>query len=153
VFRLVVNAYPFVGASICVCRWMSFCFEPKNHQQLYVIWVFAISVSLILIYAFVFELLLSKSSARKSFLLLKLRRNPDEKPETLPTYVRSLNMNGLTHFIVSNLLTGLVKFLLNPAKRNGVECVLIVSAYMFINALVVFTMLKYQIRMSKLVKS
>jgi len=119
----------------------------------YVIWVFAISVSLILIYAFVFELLLSKSNARKSFLLLELRRNTDEKLETLPTYVKSLNMNGLTHFIVSNLLTGLVKFFLNPAKRNGVECVLIVSAYMFINALVVFTMLKYQIRMSKLVKS
>ncbi|KAI8037777.1 hypothetical protein M5D96_009278, partial [Drosophila gunungcola] len=79
---------------------------------------------------------------RSRYTSLELRNSTDDQIDSLPTYARSLNMNGLTHFIISNLLTGLVKTFLKPEKRNHLECVGIMSVYMFISAGVVFMMLK-----------
>ncbi|KAH8281954.1 hypothetical protein KR054_004231 [Drosophila jambulina] len=108
----------------------------------YVIWMFAICLSLILIYAFFFEL--------KQVANLNLIGDGDKTAvsQSLPTFVQSLNMNGLTHFMVSNFLTGLVNLALNPKKRDDAESVAILSAYMFLCAGVVFIMLKKNIRLA-----
>lgn len=107
----------------------------------YVIWMFAVCLSLILIYAFFFELKLVKN--QKSIGDTAKQTSP-----SLPTFVESLNMNGLTHFMLSNFLTGMVNMALNPGQRNDIECVAILSVYMFVCAGVVFIMLKKRIRLA-----
>ncbi|KAH8358342.1 hypothetical protein KR200_003421 [Drosophila serrata] len=107
----------------------------------YVIWIFGICLSLIVIYAFFFEL--------KQVGNQKLIGDGDKvTSQSLPTFVESLNMNGLTHFMLSNFLTGLVNLVLNPGNRNDIECVVILSAYMFVSAGIVFIMLKKRIRVA-----
>ncbi|XP_070141288.1 uncharacterized protein PIG-Wa [Drosophila kikkawai] len=107
----------------------------------YVSWMFAVCLSLILIYAFFFE--------------LKQVGNPRPigdgdklTSQSLPTFVESLNMNGLTHFMLSNFLTGLVNLALKPENRDDIESVVILSVYMFVCAGVVFVMLKKRIRLA-----
>ncbi|KAH8250683.1 hypothetical protein KR038_002128 [Drosophila bunnanda] len=107
----------------------------------YVIWIFAICLSLIVIYAFFFEF--------KQIGNLKMIGDGDKvNSQSLPTFVESLNMNGLTHFMLSNFLTGLVNLFLNPGNRNDIESVVILSVYMFVCAGVVFIMLKKRIRLA-----
>ncbi|KAH8413424.1 hypothetical protein KR009_010993, partial [Drosophila setifemur] len=113
----------------------------------YVVWIFAVTISLVLIYAFIFELKLVNLNAQK----LKSIGDMEEVKSTkaaLPTFVESLNMNGLTHFLLSNLLTGLVNMSLDPDNRNAVECVVILSVYMFVSAGVVFILLRKRIRIA-----
>ncbi|KAH8249677.1 hypothetical protein KR032_011379 [Drosophila birchii] len=107
----------------------------------YVTWMSAICLSLILMYAFFFEF--------KQVGNLKMFGDGD-KPTTksLPTYVESLNMNGLTHFMLSNFMTGLVNLTLSPEKRNDIESVAILIVYMFVCSGAVFIMLKNRIRLA-----
>jgi len=110
----------------------------------YVIWIFAVSLSLIVIYAFFFELKL----VRQDICSKKSIRDDGQKNISLPTFVESLNMNGLTHFMISNFLTGMVNMSLNPGHRSDLESVVILSIYMFVCAGVVFLMLKKGIRVA-----
>ncbi|KAH8324153.1 hypothetical protein KR074_000729 [Drosophila pseudoananassae] len=113
----------------------------------YVTWLFAVAISLILIYAFIFELKFVN-------LTIKMQnsvgdgRNHKCSTHSLPTFVESLNMNGLTHFMLSNFLTGIVNMALNPGKRNGFESVLILSLYTLTCAGAVFIMLRKGIRLA-----
>ncbi|XP_033172903.1 uncharacterized protein At4g17910 [Drosophila mauritiana] len=110
----------------------------------YVIWIFAVSLSLIVIYAFFFELKL----VRPDICSKKSIGDDVQKSISLPTFVESLNMNGLTHFMISNFLTGMVNMSLDPGHRSDLESVLILSIYMFVCAGVVFLMLKKGIRVA-----
>ncbi|XP_017076127.1 uncharacterized protein At4g17910 [Drosophila eugracilis] len=110
----------------------------------YVMWIFAVCLSLIVIYAYFFELKLVRPdlSTEKSVGDVK------EKSISLPTFVESLNMNGLTHFMLSNFLTGMVNMTLNPGQRTDLESVVILAAYIFVCAGVVFIMLRKCIRIA-----
>lgn len=113
----------------------------------YVTWIFAVAISLILIYAFIFELKLVNLATKKQNSVgdgSKLKCTT----YSLPTFVESLNMNGLTHFMLSNFLTGVVNMTLDPGKRNGVDCIFILSLYMLICSGVVFLMLRMGIRLA-----
>ncbi|KAH8325531.1 hypothetical protein KR067_001012 [Drosophila pandora] len=113
----------------------------------YVTWIFALAISLIMIYAFIFELKLVNLATKKQNSVGDAKKLKIT-PYSLPTFVESLNMNGLTHFMLSNFLTGIVNMTLNPGKRNGFDCVLILSLYMFICSGAVFLMLRKGIRLA-----
>ncbi|XP_017047695.1 uncharacterized protein At4g17910 isoform X1 [Drosophila ficusphila] len=110
----------------------------------YVIWIFAVCLSLILIYAFFFELKLVKTDFKRK----KSAGDTELSSQSVPTFVESLNRNGLTHFMLSNFLTGFVNISLDPGHRNDLESVVILYVYMFVCAAVVFYMLKKGIRIA-----
>lgn len=47
-----------------------------------------------------------------------------------------------THFIISYIVTAMVKLFLSPSKRNHLECITILSVYMLTSSEVAFIMLK-----------
>ncbi|KAH8353202.1 hypothetical protein KR084_009633 [Drosophila pseudotakahashii] len=108
----------------------------------YVIWISAVCLSLIVIYAFFFELKLENADYNSK------KASGDGKEKSLPTFVESLNTNGLTHFMLSNFLTGMVNMSLDPGHRTDVESVAILSVYIFVCFGAVFIMLRKRIRIA-----
>ncbi|XP_016928709.3 uncharacterized protein PIG-Wa [Drosophila suzukii] len=110
----------------------------------YVIWIFAVCLSLVVIFAFFFELILVKSD----FINKKSSGDDKERVISLPTFVESLNTNGLAHFMLSNFLTGMVNMSLDPGHRNDFESVGILSLYIFVCSGAVFILLRKSIRIA-----
>lgn len=103
----------------------------------YVMWLLAICITMVLLYEFFFEFALSG------------RVNSDyTQASVLPSFVEALNMNGLTFFMITNLLTGFVNLTLSPGDRNIEQCVLILMSYMLISSGVVYVLLLRGIRIA-----
>lgn len=98
----------------------------------YVAWLLAVCTTLLLFFSFLFEFALSK----------------DGKTTDLPSYVESLNMNGLTYFMITNLLTGVVNMTLLPHERDLLECMLILMLYMLISTGLVYILFRQGIRIA-----
>ncbi|EDW75582.1 uncharacterized protein Dwil_GK23935 [Drosophila willistoni] len=113
----------------------------------YVVWIFTICVTLILIYGILFEFAWADISPAPDLLLGEgdkavLANN------SLPAVVETLNMNGLCHFMLSNFLTGFVNIFLQPKERNGLESVLILTIYMLASTTVVYVLYRNRIRIA-----
>ncbi|XP_034656123.1 uncharacterized protein At4g17910 [Drosophila subobscura] len=61
---------------------------------------------------------------------------------------QSLNLNGLTFFLLANLLTGGVNIFLKPEDRSQAESVLILLAYMFLATKAVHVLLQRGVRLA-----
>ncbi|XP_002025613.2 uncharacterized protein At4g17910 [Drosophila persimilis] len=61
---------------------------------------------------------------------------------------QSLNLNGLTFFLLANLLTGGVNIFLKPEDRSQSESVLILLVYMFLATKAVHELLKRGVRLA-----
>ncbi|KAH8379319.1 hypothetical protein KR009_004176, partial [Drosophila setifemur] len=61
---------------------------------------------------------------------------------------QSLNQNGLTFFLVANVLTGGVNIFLKPEERSDLESILILLVYMFLATKLVHELLKRGIRIA-----
>ncbi|EDW25363.1 GL26555 [Drosophila persimilis] len=107
----------------------------------YVIWILFISVVIILNCAFFFELAFVQT--RPTF-----GDCHKETANSLPTFVESLNMNGLSYFLLSNFFTGMVNIFFDPNNRSNSESVLILLAYVLICSMMVFIMHKKRIRIA-----
>ncbi|XP_017154659.2 uncharacterized protein At4g17910 isoform X2 [Drosophila miranda] len=107
----------------------------------YVIWILFISVVIILICAFFFELAFVQT--RPTF-----GDCHKETANSLPTFVESLNMNGLSYFLLSNFFTGMVNIFFDPNNRSNSESVFILLAYVLICSMMVFIMHKKRIRIA-----
>ncbi|XP_020800035.1 uncharacterized protein At4g17910 [Drosophila serrata] len=70
------------------------------------------------------------------------------KPIVPFTISQALNQNGLTFFLVANLLTGGVNIFLKPEDRSGLESVVILLVYMFLATKLVHELLKRGIRLA-----
>ncbi|KAH8392576.1 hypothetical protein KR215_012057, partial [Drosophila sulfurigaster] len=117
----------------------------------YVIWLFSICLSLMLLYAFLFEFALV--IARQNTLLIpdtikRPAQMAQSKPTDLPAFVESLNMNGLTHFMISNFLTGFVNMSLEPMQRSSLQGIFILVSYMLVTGGVVYVLFRKQIRLA-----
>ncbi|XP_060659345.1 uncharacterized protein LOC132793425 isoform X2 [Drosophila nasuta] len=117
----------------------------------YVIWLISICLSLMLLYAFLFEFALV--IARQNTLLIpdtikRPAQMAQSKPTDLPAFVESLNMNGLTHFMISNFLTGFVNMSLEPMQRSSLQGIFILIAYMLVTGGVVYVLFRKQIRLA-----
>lgn len=103
----------------------------------YVMWLLAVCITMVLIFEFCFEFALSG------------RLNSDyTQASVVPSFTEALNMNGLTFFMITNLLTGLVNMTLSPSDRNIVECILILTTYMLISCGVVQVLFLRHIRIA-----
>ncbi|TDG53479.1 hypothetical protein AWZ03_000294 [Drosophila navojoa] len=99
----------------------------------YVLWLFGIGTLLLLLCSFLFELCLM---------------SPTEKLTPLPTLVETINLNGLTYFMICNFLTGLVNLTLNPGERSSGECVAILMFYMLLSMGMVYVLFRKGIRIA-----
>lgn len=64
------------------------------------------------------------------------------------TISQALNQNGLTFFLVANLLTGGVNIFLKPEDRSDLQSVVILLAYMFLATKLAHELLKRGIRLA-----
>ncbi|KAH8271745.1 hypothetical protein KR044_004004, partial [Drosophila immigrans] len=117
----------------------------------YVIWLFSICLTLMLLFAFLFEF--AVVIARQNTLLIpdtikRPAQLSQSKPTDLPAFVESLNMNGLTHFMISNFLTGFVNMSLEPKQRSSFEAIVILTSYMLLTGGVVYVLFRKQIRLA-----
>ncbi|XP_030384432.1 uncharacterized protein At4g17910 [Scaptodrosophila lebanonensis] len=115
----------------------------------YNIWVFATCASLLLIYMLLYELALKPSNQEAQQQLIGDAEAPTKTQQIqLPMFVEALNMNGLLHFMLSNLLTGFVNMTLKPDERNRFESVLIMTIYMLSSSCVSFVLYRRGIRIA-----
>jgi len=64
------------------------------------------------------------------------------------TINQALNQNGLTFFLVANVLTGGVNMFLKPEDRSSFESVIILLVYMFLGTKMAHELLKRGIRLA-----
>ncbi|XP_016993959.2 uncharacterized protein PIG-Wb [Drosophila takahashii] len=64
------------------------------------------------------------------------------------TINQALNQNGLTFFLVANVLTGMVNIFLKPEDRSNLESVIILLVYMFLATKMAHEFLKRGIRLA-----
>ncbi|XP_064539212.1 uncharacterized protein PIG-Wa [Drosophila montana] len=117
----------------------------------YVLWLFSIGTTILFLYSFLFEFCLMVPMAEpledKADASLAADTKP-AKPTILPAFVETINMNGLTHFMLSNLFTGLVNLTLEPSKRSSTECVTILLLYMLASSGIVYVLFRKGIRIA-----
>ncbi|XP_001989042.2 GPI-anchored wall transfer protein 1 [Drosophila grimshawi] len=102
----------------------------------YVLWLFSVTTTTMMLYAFLFE-----------FLLLAPRAE-DRGPNPLPAFVEAINMNGLTHFMLSNFLTGFVNMALKPRDRSLAESVAILMLYLLTSTGAVYVLFRKSVRIA-----
>ncbi|XP_011201748.2 phosphatidylinositol-glycan biosynthesis class W protein [Bactrocera dorsalis] len=123
----------------------------------YILWILAIALTMIFISMLVFHLVLNISwSTRAS-------KTTDETytsttpfigsastPGTnvLPTLVEAVNKNGLTFFLLANVLTGFVNMFLEPSERYDNESIFILTIYMLISTGFVQLLHHFSIRLA-----
>lgn len=61
---------------------------------------------------------------------------------------QGLNQNGLTFFLVANVLTGMVNMFLKPENRSDLESIVILLVYMFLATKLAHELLKRGIRLA-----
>lgn len=128
----------------------------------YSVWILAIAITMTTLYFFVFDFVLltlwpevSSSTVEvigdveESFQKPAVVQQKNEtKISLLPSLVEAINRNGLTFFLLANILTGGVNIFLNPEDRSNFESVLILSGYMLIATGFVYTLLRFNLRIA-----
>lgn len=120
----------------------------------YVAWILAIAVTMCTLYLFVFDIVLDTLKPVESFtnkLLLTetgLSIPLDSLKSKIPLLVEAVNYNGLTFFLLANVLTGCTNIFLNTDERTEFESILILFIYMFIITTFSFVLYRLKIRIA-----
>ncbi|KAH8342518.1 hypothetical protein KR059_011162 [Drosophila kikkawai] len=125
----------------------------------YVMWMMAIGGSTLLIsfgaIDFVINSVMPWDSSglevdeqEKGLLTEETAAKKRSKPIVPFTISQALNQNGLTFFLVANLLTGAVNIFLKPENRSSLESVVILLVYMFLATKLAHELLKRGIRLA-----
>uniref|UniRef100_A0A0K8VUD8 Phosphatidylinositol-glycan biosynthesis class W protein n=1 Tax=Bactrocera latifrons TaxID=174628 RepID=A0A0K8VUD8_BACLA len=123
----------------------------------YILWILAIALTMIFISMLVFHLVLNISwSTRdskttdetytKTAPLLGSASTSDAN--VLPTLVEAVNKNGLTFFLLANVLTGFVNMFLEPSERYDNESIFILTIYLLISIGFVQILYRWNIRLA-----
>ncbi|XP_011190122.2 uncharacterized protein LOC105217017 [Zeugodacus cucurbitae] len=125
----------------------------------YIAWIFAITLTMIFIAMVVFHLVLNVSwttrdakSPHESFTftepLLAATAGSRISTNILPTLVEAVNKNGLTFFLLANVLTGAINIYLEPSERYYKESIFILTMYMLISIGFVQLLYRFNIRLA-----
>ncbi|KAH8240009.1 hypothetical protein KR032_010280 [Drosophila birchii] len=125
----------------------------------YVIWMMAIGGSTLLISFGAIDFVINSvmpwdpieaevDEQEKGLLTEESMAKGGTKPIVPFTISQALNQNGLTFFLVANLLTGGVNIFLKPEDRSAPESVVILLIYMFLATKLVHELLKKGIRLA-----
>ncbi|XP_017060242.1 uncharacterized protein At4g17910 [Drosophila ficusphila] len=123
----------------------------------YVIWIMAIATTFLWATLGAIDLVINSvmpweasrlEEQEKGLLTGETAAREREKSIAPFTINQALNRNGLTFFLVANVLTGGVNMLLKPEDRSDFESVVILLVYMFLATKLVHEMLKRGIRIA-----
>uniref|UniRef100_A0A1A9VZW8 Phosphatidylinositol-glycan biosynthesis class W protein n=1 Tax=Glossina brevipalpis TaxID=37001 RepID=A0A1A9VZW8_9MUSC len=117
----------------------------------YVLWILNIASGMSLLYIIVFDIALdtiwpmpsAKQSDRNDYCTSSSHMHPE-----VPLVMEAINYNGLTFFLLANILTGAVNIYLKPEERNDAESVLILMVYMFLTTTAMFILYKLKLRIA-----
>lgn len=123
----------------------------------YIVWILAITLTMIFISMIVFHLVLniswstrdSKTTDETSTPIAPLLGSAvTARTNVLPTLVEAVNKNGLTFFLLANVLTGFVNMFLKPSEKNDNESIFILIMYMLISIGFVQLLYRFNIRLA-----
>ncbi|XP_030081136.1 phosphatidylinositol-glycan biosynthesis class W protein-like isoform X2 [Drosophila hydei] len=115
----------------------------------YVIWMFAISITMISLTIFIFDFVID-SVMTDPIIGTDKYLNKLEGTKGIPTFTicEALNMNGLTFFLLANSLLGGIKYYLRPKDRNDYESVGIIFIYMLLSTVAICQLHRKGIRLA-----
>ncbi|KAH8296055.1 hypothetical protein KR054_001084 [Drosophila jambulina] len=125
----------------------------------YVMWIMAIGGSTLLLSFGAIDFVINSvmpwdpnesevNEQEKGLLTEETRAKGRAKPIVPFTISQALNQNGLTFFLVANLLTGGVNIFLKPEDRSSPQSIVILLAYLFLATKLVHELLKRGIRIA-----
>ncbi|EDV95537.1 uncharacterized protein At4g17910 [Drosophila grimshawi] len=121
----------------------------------YIFWMFAIMSTMVGLSIFIFDLIINNNSAadegdrleQGSTVAIMAEPSP-EGSRGLHVICESLNLNGLTFFLLANVSTGCVNIFLKPEDRSDPASVVILTAYMFLVTFAAFLLYERRIRIA-----
>ncbi|ALC42949.1 CG9870, partial [Drosophila busckii] len=119
----------------------------------YVMWMLAIVITMLLLSLFVFDFIINSvvpTEYNPIECVEKGVKVTEESGEKSVWFIicEALNMNGLTFFLLANLLTGFVNIFLKPEERSDSVSLLILLVYMFVATCVVYHLFSKRIRLA-----
>lgn len=123
----------------------------------YVLWILAIAVTMCTLYLFVFDIVLDTlkpvDADNNKVNLSEMGIN--QKPSLLvslnskiPLVVEAVNYNGLTFFLLANILTGCTNMFLATDEKSNLQSVFILFIYMLITTTFIFILYRFKIRIA-----
>lgn len=89
----------------------------------YILWILALGTSMLTLFMIYENYIVKK--------LLKTAKKLSSYNKIIPLIMISVNYNGLTTFLISNILTGIVNKTINTNKSGTIESLCILSIYIF----------------------
>lgn len=141
---LMVGAANAVGISRVTCN------------MGYVFWMIGITSTMVWLTLFIFDFIISSVLPLDTTIAVaeSLEKGSSSPITAVPNkggvflICESLNMNGLTFFLLANVLTGGVNIFLAPEDRSNFTSVVILLAYMLLATFVVFQLYMKRIRIA-----
>ncbi|XP_034109033.1 uncharacterized protein LOC117571140 [Drosophila albomicans] len=123
----------------------------------YVFWMIAITSTMVWLTMFIFDFIISTVMPLDTSIALveslekgssNVRTASPDKSSGVFLICESLNMNGLTFFLLANVLTGGVNIFLSPEDRSDFTSIIILLLYMLLATFVVFQLYMRRIRIA-----
>lgn len=120
----------------------------------YVVWILAISVTLSTLYLFVFDIVLDTikpvDNESKNINLTEMGNSKTlvSSNSKIPLIIEAVNYNGLTYFLLANILTGCTNIFFATDEKTNLESVFILFIYMFITTTFIFVLYIFKIRIA-----
>lgn len=141
---LVTNAIFLIGIARVTCNLG------------YVLWILAIAVTMCTLYLFVFDIVLDTlrpiNSDNNKLNITELGAT-SKLPivsinSKIPLVIEAVNYNGLTFFLLANILTGCTNIFIGTDERTNLQSVFILFVYMLITTTFVFVLYRFKIRIA-----
>ena len=123
----------------------------------YVAWILAIAVTMCTLYLLVFDIVLDTlkpiNTDTDKLILTETAGlikpvDKDNLNSKIPLVMEAVNYNGLTFFLLANVLTGCTNIFLNTDERTDIESIIILFVYMFIITAFSFVLYRFKIRIA-----
>ncbi|KAM7351002.1 phosphatidylinositol glycan anchor biosynthesis class W a [Cochliomyia hominivorax] len=121
----------------------------------YVLWILAIAITMCALYLFVFDIILdtlrpvNNENAKVNLTEMGVRKSSLVSTNSkIPLVIEAVNYNGLTFFLLANILTGCTNIFLATDEKSNIQSVFILFIYMFITTTFIFILYRYKIRIA-----
>lgn len=138
---LVTNAIFIIGIARVTCNLG------------YVLWILAIAVTMCTLYLFVFDIVLDtlrpvNNQSNLTDLASTSKSQIVSINSKIPLVIEAVNYNGLTFFLLANILTGCTNIFIGTDERTNLQSVFILFIYMLITTTFIFILYRFKIRIA-----
>ncbi|XP_037812240.1 uncharacterized protein At4g17910 [Lucilia sericata] len=120
----------------------------------YVSWILAIAVTMCTLYLFVFDIVLdtlkpiNEDNNKVSLTEMTITKSAVSLNSKIPLVIEAVNYNGLTFFLLANILTGCTNMFLATDEKTDLQSIVILFFYMLITITFIFILFRFKIRIA-----